>query len=234
MRIISIPLLLPRRCCLADGAGTEMRPSRRRRGERATAGAGGLDSVETVANVGGVTLEHLHGRAAPVISEARVKVRDSAVLVEEYSEGLELVAYWPLRGERTLVLLANAAPGTACERNYRVLELGPDSGVHLTDEFGSWWEADSLWFDGSGALWMRFPPFDHDRQEIGPASCPARRSAGVTWRGPARTGLDAMMRIALIALLLLSTALLLACGQGGLRDAGERDRSPAARRRSRC
>jgi hypothetical protein len=71
---------------------------------------------------------------------------------------MEMVGYWPLPGDRTLVLLGIAFGGTACERNFRVLEVRPQAEPLLTEEFGSCaWMPDTMWFDRSGALWMRFP-----------------------------------------------------------------------------
>ncbi|HYR06398.1 MAG TPA: hypothetical protein VEQ60_01440 [Longimicrobium sp.] len=197
MRTVRIPFLLTAALLMACGrdeardADAPSRPATDTPAPLSPGQAAG-DSLEVVAHVGGVTLEHLRERGEdPRIREARVKVRDSVVLVEEFSEGLELVAYWPLSGERTLALLANAAPGTACERNYRVLEVRPDGQVHLTPEFGSCtWETDSLWFDRSGALWVRFPPFYRasDAAEPGFAPGPPEtwvyRGAGTLERAP--------------------------------------------------
>lgn len=117
------------------------------------------DSVDVVAQVGGVTVENVWWRNGTYarVREGRVRVRDRVVLADEESVGLELVAYWPLDDARTLVLLGSNFGGTACDRTFRVLEVTPDT-TYVTDSFGTCeWMPDSMWFDRAGALRMRFP-----------------------------------------------------------------------------
>ncbi|HEX6369400.1 MAG TPA: hypothetical protein VF006_10735 [Longimicrobium sp.] len=121
------------------------------------------DSVEMVAYVGGVTLEHVRSPSGG-IEEGRITVDGRVVLAEKLNGGMEMVAYWPLPGDRTLVLLGIAFGGIVCERSFRVLELRPGADPLLTEEFGSCaLMPDTMWFDRSGALWMRFPDWASPR-----------------------------------------------------------------------
>lgn len=117
------------------------------------------DSVAVVAHVDDITVEDVWWRNGTYarIRGGRVKVQDRVVLDDEESHGMHLVALWPLDEARTLVLLGSGFGGTACDRTFRVLEVTPDT-TYVTDSFGTCeWMPDSLWFDRTGALRMRFP-----------------------------------------------------------------------------
>jgi hypothetical protein len=84
------------------------------------------------------------------------------------------------------VLAGNAVPGPGCDEKYRILEMQAEQGVHVSPEFGSCaWGPDTLWFDRTGALWMRFPPFSRFADEIEPGFVPGPPSTYV-YRGGGR------------------------------------------------
>ena len=117
------------------------------------------DSVDVVAHVDDVAVENVWWRNGSYarIHEGRVRVRDRVVLADAESAGMELVAYWPLDDARTLILLGSNFGGTACDRTFRVVEVTPDT-TYVTDSFGTCeWMPDSMWFDRTGGLRMRFP-----------------------------------------------------------------------------
>lgn len=184
MRLLRIPLLCSAALLLACGRnGDADVPA-----ADTSAAAPQMDSVEVVARVGRVTVEHLRvpDRGYWPIREARLKVDGRAVLVEELTEGMHLEAYWPVGEARALYLIANNPGGTACDAKFRVLDLPPHGDGHLSEEFGSCtWAPDTLWFDGSGALWMRFPAWSRVVDEMDPEWVPGPPETWV-YRGAGR------------------------------------------------
>jgi hypothetical protein len=161
MRILPISRLMLAVLLAACGRGVAVKgdPPRATVTDTPVTAAPQDDSVAVVAHVGEVTVEDVWRRDGGYarLEEGRVKVNGRLVLADNEASGMRLEAYWPLDEARTLILLGVGFGGTACDRTFRVLEVTPDT-TYVTDSFGTC-EAmpDSMWFDRSGALRMRFP-----------------------------------------------------------------------------
>lgn len=185
MRIIHIPLILI--VAAACGRG-DAREADRSASTDTPAVQPARDSVELVARVGRVSVEHARvwNYNRWVIQEARLEVDERVILAEELTEGMGVFAVWPVSGARSLYVVANNPGGTACENEFRILDVPPHGDATLSGVFGTCvFAPDTMWFDRSGALWMRFSAFSRIADEEDPEWRPGPPQTWV-YRGPGR------------------------------------------------
>jgi hypothetical protein len=182
-RIVSSAVLLVAAACSTDAADADRSSSTdattaaaesalaRRAADSAAWGevfTGEIRAETRISSIHGVlTLEEPHTPAAHL---TRVKVNGRTLLVDSLSYVLSVQAYWehpPLAGRRAgrgpggaTALIAVGLGGTGCPAEFRVVEMVSRDSVAVTEAFGSCAEVpDSLWWDGDGALRMRFTPY---------------------------------------------------------------------------
>ena len=115
---------------------------------------------EVTARLGDLTIERQYGPEADPIGITWVKLKGQTVFVDSLNYGIDLAALWPIGDGHVIALLQVGLGGTGCPVKHRILELRYGKPVAITKEFGTCAEApDTMWFDRTGALRMRFSEY---------------------------------------------------------------------------